>query len=161
MQALPVVLSLVFYYKMTDASPRYIPRPRGRDVGSTWALLVIFFVLLKIFAIRTVYSLLGHLNDSVVSSETLTMFTLLPIATVIVDHVAILEQSTTAAWTSLIPSISLNYFLTRYLAVVAGHKIGPAHGRRILGGCLMVTAVCLSIPRLPRKTFTPSLPATC
>jgi hypothetical protein len=127
-------------------------------VGSTWALLVVFFVLLKIFAIRTVYSLLGHLDDSVFSSETLTMFILLPIATVIVDHVATLEQSTTAAWTSLIPSISLNYFLTRFLAVVAGHQVGTAHGRRILGGSLMVTATCLSIARLPRKASTLSLP---
>jgi hypothetical protein len=112
--------------------------------------------MLKIFAIRTVYGLLGHLQESAVFSDTLIYFTLIPMAVVFVDRVATLEQGAAGAWTFLVPSISLNYLLTRFLAMVAGQKIGPAHGRRILGGCLMATAMCLSMARLPRKPPTPS-----
>jgi hypothetical protein len=155
MQALLVVLSVAFYCKMPGAYPGFSPRPRGRDISSSWPLLVIVFVMLKMFAIHTVHSLLVHLQESALFSDTLIYFTLLPIAAVFVDHVAAFGgRGAAGAWTSLVPSISLNYILTRFLAMLAGHKIGPARGRRILGGCLMVTAMCLSMARLPRKTPT-------
>jgi hypothetical protein len=126
------------------------PVPNTLEDNESWYLPVSLLILLRGFAIYTMYSLFGHVQDFDIYPDTAVYFVVLPLASVLVDNMAALSLGI-EAWREIIPSILFNYFLTRSLAMIAGHKISAACGQRALGISLMASAICLSIPRMSRK----------
>ncbi|KAF2022612.1 hypothetical protein EK21DRAFT_95571 [Setomelanomma holmii] len=136
---IPILVS----YMKKDLPPDNSSRHRSRQESGFWTIPVAVLVLLKAFAIWTVYNLLGHLQSLTIHRGTSIYLTVLPLAAVLVDHAVTPRVGAAKAWDTIISIFLWNYFYTPMLAKVAGRRFSVASGQAALGVCLIVTAVCL------------------
>jgi hypothetical protein len=154
-QAVPLLVNTVVGHYSSGgrtAPDTNAPDPGTPEENEYWYLPVFLLVLLRVFAIYTMYCLFGHIRDLDIYSDTPVYFVVLPLASVVVDRVAALPLGIDA-WREIVPSILCNYFLARLLAIVAGREVGPARGLSALGISLVASAICLSIPRMSCKSL--------
>ncbi|OAL42521.1 hypothetical protein IQ07DRAFT_637652 [Pyrenochaeta sp. DS3sAY3a] len=128
-----------------------------------WLLLLVCLGALKIGAVFLVHSLLDHAHTlAVVSTPDNTLlangafveFVALPLAAATMDHLTDIKAARNGdicwSWTNLIQSTLQTYFFVRPLAALAGHDLDPRDGRMGFGLCLLVIAIWLSLPGIPR-----------
>ncbi|KAL5371987.1 hypothetical protein PMIN06_012793 [Paraphaeosphaeria minitans] len=139
---------------------------KSNSIAATreWVALLICLGTLKAGAVLLVGGLLDHAqafalhpeaSNTLLADAALIDFTVLPLATAALDHLADLkmahEGDNVSSWANLIQSTLQTYYFVRPLAALAGHDVDPKDGRMCIGLCFMAIASGLSLPVVPRS----------
>ncbi|KAF9730291.1 hypothetical protein PMIN01_12224 [Paraphaeosphaeria minitans] len=139
---------------------------KSNSIAATreWVALLICLGTLKAGAVLLVGGLLDHAqafalhpeaSNTLLADAALIDFTVLPLATAALDHLADLkmahEGDNVSSWANLIQSTLQTYYFVRPLAALAGHDVDPKDVRMCIGLCFMAIASGLSLPVVPRS----------
>jgi hypothetical protein len=132
-----------------------------------WVVLLVCLGALKAGAVWLVHSLRENTYAMISNSDPesdlatrgfLIDFFLVPLAVVVVDHLADIKVARTddfdSSWVNHIQSALQTYLFVRPIAALAGHDINPKAGRESIGLCFLAIAIWVSLPVVPRRSFS-------